>query len=81
MHLYNIFWIYFNWLELVTYVLIPTAMVLIILLYIVANIKLIELSFGWDYSVLEKLDSFSNEKQKLVDSKYFEENDVNLKTK
>lgn len=50
------FWYHLNWLEFVTYVLIPTAMVLMVLVYILSNIKLLRISLEYDNEVFTKLD-------------------------
>ena len=57
-----IFWNHFNWLEFVTYILIPTAMVLVILVYIYFNIRLFKLTFDFDIDLVSHYDE-SNEKQ------------------
>lgn len=50
------FWYHLNWLEFVTYVLIPTAMVLMVLVYILSNIKLLKISLENDNEIFNKLD-------------------------
>lgn len=47
------FWTQLNWLEFVTYVLIPTAMVLVILTYIYFNIELLKLSFNFEIEIFD----------------------------
>lgn len=53
------FWYYLNWLEFVTYVLIPTAIVLVILVYIYFNLslfrKLLHISFLDENKILSDL--------------------------
>lgn len=57
-----IFWTHFNWLEFVTYILIPTAIILVILLYIYFNIRLFKLTFDFDIDLVNSFDE-TNEKQ------------------
>lgn len=40
------FWYYLNWLEFVTYIIIPTSIVLVILVYIYFNLKVFRLSMN-----------------------------------
>lgn len=56
-----LFWTQFNWLEFVTYILIPTSIVLIILVYLYFNIKLLKLSLDFEIDFLEKIDKSLNE--------------------
>jgi hypothetical protein len=49
-------WYQFNWLEFVTYILIPTSIILVLLTYILFNIKLLKLSFDFDIEFLTDLD-------------------------
>lgn len=63
----HFFWYNLNWLEYVTYVLIPTAMVLMILVYILSNIRLLKISFEYDNEILTKFDE--NIVTNIVDSK------------
>ena len=55
-------WYYLNWLEFVTYILIPSAIILIILVYIFFNIKILKLSYNFDIDFLDSLDKM-NEKE------------------
>lgn len=59
-NLIYVFWTPMNWLEFVTYVIIPSAIVLVILLYIFFNIRLLKLSFDYDLSLLPELDKLNN---------------------
>lgn len=72
-----LFWSEFNWLEFVTYILIPTSITLVLLVYLYYNIQLLKLSFDFEMSFLEKFDKNvkdqHNKVQKLLD-KYCEEN-------
>ena len=55
-----IFWQQFDWLEFVTYIVIPGAMILVILTYILFTIRLLKLSFDIDLDflwVLERLNT------------------------
>ena len=58
-------WYYLNWLELVTYVLIPTAMVLIILTYIFFNIELIRLTFNFDVDLAYRFEKLREKRKKI----------------
>ncbi len=53
------FWYHLNWLEFVTYVVIPTAIVLVILVYIYFNLslfrKLLHISFLDENKILSDL--------------------------
>lgn len=58
-------WYYLNWLELITFVLIPTAIVLIIFVYLYFNIELIKLTLGSNNFLSEDLGIlYKNKKQK-----------------
>ena len=52
-----VFWVELNWLEFVTYVLVPTSMTLVILIYLYFNISLLKLSFDFDINLLKKIDN------------------------
>lgn len=54
-HIY-ILWIELNWLEFVTYVIIPAAMILMILVYILFNLDGVKLSIGYEEGLLEKIE-------------------------
>jgi hypothetical protein len=65
-HLFFI-WFNFNWLEFVTYVIIPVAMLVYILLYIYFNIRLIRISLYSDIWELKEITKLSDLKlDKLI---------------
>ena len=57
------FWYYLNWLEFVTYVLIPSAMILVILTYIFFNIELLRFALNLELDILDKKKIFDLEKK------------------
>lgn len=63
------FWNQLNWLEFVTYVLIPTSIVLVILVYLLFNVRIFKLSFDFDISFIEELDKKYEEDLWILKSK------------
>lgn len=60
------FWYHLNWLEFVTYVLIPTAIVLVILVYIYFNLRVFRLSMHLNDDSKQKIiDELSDDDFKL----------------
>ena len=83
-----VFWAEFNGLEFVTYILIPSSILLVVLIYLYFNIRLLKLSFDFDISVLAKIDKNLEEKhnaiKKILDiyySKYCKTDECNDKEK
>ncbi len=72
-------WYQLNWLELVTYILIPTAMVLVILTYILFNVRALKLSFDVDINLIKLLEKSNNMKFDTILKKIDELNDDNSK--
>jgi hypothetical protein len=78
-------------LEFVTYILIPTAMVLVILVYILFNIRFLKLSFDIDLNLIKlleksntvKYDNIMHKIDELMkdNSKIIENNRKNRKTR
>ena len=62
-------WYELNWLEFITYVLIPNSIILVILVYIYFNISLIKISFDFDLSFLTILDKNYENKFRLIKKK------------
>ena len=82
------FWSDLNWLEFVTYIIIPSSMLLIILIYLYFNIRLLRLSFDFDLSILAKIDKNLEENQKAIKklldeyyAKFYKIEDINDKDK
>lgn len=69
------FWYELNWLEFVTYILIPTSMILVILAYIYFNIEILKLTFNIEFEIFDK-----KLKRDIKDFKYefhYDNNDEN----
>ena len=49
-----LFWLQYNWLEFITYILIPTSIVLIILVYLFFNIELLKVSLNLEFDIIDK---------------------------
>jgi hypothetical protein len=68
MNNFYVFWSTLNGLEFITYVLIPSAMLLIILVYIYFNARLIRLSIELNQEWFNKIyDKMDNDLQKMED--------------
>ena len=83
-----VFWSDLNWLEFVTYIIIPSSMLLVILIYLYFNIRLLRLSFDFDLSILAKIDKNLEENQKAIKklldeyyAKFYKIEDINDKDK
>lgn len=76
-----ILWHHFNGLEFVTYIIIPSAIVLIILVYIYFNIKLMKLSFDFDLDFVDEIDKSNEKKIKKLKEKLKEKDIYNEATK
>jgi len=90
MTIYNILWYSFNWLEFVTYILIPTAIFLIILLYIWANFKLILLAWDLNKEILSGVNAenyhynnywINSKKEELIEDEIIEEVSIEKKNR
>lgn len=77
------FWYYLNWLEFVTYVIIPSAILLVTLVYIYFNLKIFRLSMNLNDISKQKIltEIFENEyepkKINLIIFNKFDENNEN----
>ncbi len=66
------FWFYLNWLEFVTYVIIPSSILLVILVYIYFNLKVFRLSMHLNDDAKQKIideiliDDFEPKKLNLI---------------
>lgn len=77
MNTIEFFWYSFNWLEFVTYILIPLAMILMIVVYIVSNLKLIELCFNFDENNnVNELEWITNNYLEWIDKKWIKQQEL-----
>jgi len=56
----HLFWHYLNWLEFITFILIPVAIVLLTLVYLYFNLRLIRLSMDSEIDELAFMSSISD---------------------
>ncbi len=73
------FWYQLNWLEFVTYIVIPTSIVLMVLVYVYFNISLLrkssKLTLDYRFKVMEEIyDLEINLSKEKKDDKILEEN-------
>jgi len=69
MKTFDFLWHTLNWLELVVYIIIPSSIILMILLYIYFNFELIKISFSFDTSLYDKFSkAYKNKKLKDIDN-------------
>lgn len=69
-----IFWHTFNWLEFVTFIIIPWSIISIVLTYIFFNYRLIRISLESNEQLLEELDEECNLEFKKISLKVFNKN-------
>lgn len=62
-----------NWLEFVTYIIIPSSIILVILVYIFFNIRLIRLTMESNIEFLDDIESQCNDKLKSINFEALEE--------
>ncbi len=56
----HIFWVYLNWLEFTTFIVLPIAVLLLTLVYIYFNLRLIRLSMEAEMDELSFMTSLTN---------------------
>lgn len=61
MRYFYVFWNTINWLEFVTYIIIPTAIITIILTYIFFNLRLIKMSIEDNAELLNNIEDMLND--------------------
>jgi len=67
MHYINIFWSNFTGIEFVLYIIMPSSIVLVILTYILFNIRLIAFVFDYDIFLYKDIRNKMEEKlQKII---------------